>query len=106
MAGMTAEEIRAGLEKLEPAVNWAHHFDLGHGIETVSPEAGHFYRKAVGLNELGGLFPTVLRGYMGRPSFAGLRCLDLGAAEGAHSVMIAEDGAREVLGLDGRQLYV
>ena len=106
MATMTAEEIRQGLAKLDPSVKWAHHFDLGDGIETVSPEAGHFYRKAIGLNELGALFPPVLRGYMGRPTFEGLRCLDLGAAEGAHSIMMAEGGAREVLGLDGRQLYV
>jgi SAM-dependent methyltransferase len=106
MAAMTAEEIRQGLAKLEPNVHWAHHFDLGHGIETVSPEAGRFYRKAIGLNELGALFPSVLRGYMGRSSFTGLRCLDLGSAEGAHSIMMAQDGAHEVIGLDGRQLYV
>jgi len=106
MAVMTAEEIREGLARLKPSVNWAHHFDLGHGIETVSPEAGRFYRKAVGLNELGALFPAVLRGYMGRSSFEGMRCLDLGSAEGAHSIMIAENGAQEVVGLDGRQLYV
>ncbi len=106
MNAMTADEIRQGLADLKPAVQWAHHFDLGDGIETVSPEAGNFYRKAIGLKEFGDLFPSVLRGYAGRTSFAGMRCLDLGAAEGMHSIAMAENGAKEVLGLDGRQLYV
>jgi len=106
MVAMSAEEIRQGLANLNPDVKWAHHFDLGHGIETVSPEAGRFYRKAVGLNELGKLFPAVLRAYVGRQSFEGMSCLDIGSAEGAHSIMMAEGGARSVLGLEGRQLYV
>jgi SAM-dependent methyltransferase len=104
---MTPDEIRAGLAKLQPEVDWAHYFDLGAGIETVSPEAGKFYRKAIGLKEFSEIFPTVLRGYMGgRQTFEGLRCLDIGSAEGMHSIYMAERGAREAVGLDGRQLYV
>lgn len=106
MGGMTEAEIRSGLAELQPSVPWAHHFDFGNGLETVSPETGHFYRKAIGLKELGKLLPKVLRGSMGRPSFEGLRCLDLGSAEGMHSIFMADAGAKEVLGLEGRQLYV
>lgn len=110
---MTPEAIRAGLNSLQPNVPWAHHFDLGHGIETVMPDPGNpqgdkdkFYRKAVGLNALGDLFPAVLRSAMRRDSFVGLTCLDIGSAEGAHSIRMAEAGATEVIGIEGRQLYV
>lgn len=103
---MTPEAIRAGLARLQPATPWAHHFDLGNGIETVSPEVGQFYRKAMGLKAFGALFPSVLRGFMQRPDFKGMRCLDLGSAEGIHSITMAEGGAASVLGLEGRSLYV
>ena len=102
----SAQAIRERLAQLQPEIPWAHHIDLGHGIETVSPEAGHFHRKAMGLKAFGNLFPSVLRGFMGRQDFAGLRALDIGSAEGMHSIAIAEGGAASVLGLEGRELYV
>ncbi len=104
--GMSKAEIQSGLASLQPDIPWAHHFDLGHGIETVNPEVGHFYRKAMGLKAFADLFPSVLRGIMGRDDFRGLSCLDLGAAEGCHSIKMAQEGAERVLGLEGRQLYV
>lgn len=106
MSQMTPDEIRKGLAALQPETEWAHCFDLGDGIETVSPAAEKIYRKAAGFKAFADMFPTVLRGYMGRQSFDGMRCLDIGSAEGLHSITMAEGGAREVIGLDGRQLYV
>ena len=103
---MNRDEIRDGLNKLQPSIPWAHHFDLGHGIVTVTPDAENFYRKAVRLNALAELLPSILRLAMQRDSFEGLRCLDLGSAEGAHSIFMAEAGAAEGLGLEGRHLYV
>lgn len=38
--------IKAELAKLQPAIPWAHHFDL-HGVETVTREENEqFYKKA------------------------------------------------------------
>lgn len=106
MQSMTAAEIAAGLKNLSPEIPWANHFDLGHGIETVGPEADNFYRKAMGLKGMVDLYEPILRRFMNRNSFEGMRCLDIGSAEGVHTLAMAERGAKSVLGLEGRKLYV
>lgn len=103
---MTDAEITSRLSELEPGIPWANHYVLGSGIETVTAEAGHFYGKAMGLKAFTDLLPGILRKHMGIDSFAGLRCLDIGSAEGLHAMFMGEQGAREVIGLEGRQLYV
>ncbi len=102
---MSPEEIRQGLALLEPSIPWAHHFDLGHGIETVSPQEEKFYNKAVGLGKLGELLKEVLPLHCRRGSLEGLRVLDLASAEGVHSIRLAQAGA-QVVGVEGRQIYV
>jgi SAM-dependent methyltransferase len=102
----TAEEIRHGLAKLRPDIPWANHYDLGFGIETVTPDAGRFYGKAKGLNEFSAILPKLVQNYMHRPAFEGMRCLDLGSAEGLHGILMGTNGASEVIGIDGRELYV
>lgn len=102
---MSPEEIRQGLAQLEPSIPWAHHFDLGHGIETVSPKEEKFYNKAVGLGKLGGLLKDVLPLHCKRGELEGLSVLDLASAEGVHSIRLAQAGA-QVVGVEGRQIYV
>lgn len=102
---MSEAELRAGLKRLDPTVPWAHHFALGHGIETISPDNRQFYNKAVGLKKLGTLLLDMVPYHTKRGALAGARVLDLASAEGGHSIALAAQGA-EVLGIEGRQLYV
>jgi SAM-dependent methyltransferase len=102
---MLEAEIREGLRRLQPDVPWAHHFDLGFGIETVSPTEEKFYSKAVGLRKLGDFLVDLVRDHTQRRTFSGLRALDVASGEGAHSIRMAQLGA-DVLGVEGRQLYV
>ncbi|WP_219884535.1 class I SAM-dependent methyltransferase [Merismopedia glauca] len=99
------DEIRQGLMKLEPSIPWAHYFNFGHGIETVTPESEQFYNKAIGLGKLADLLVETIPLNCRRGTLKGLRMLDLASAEGAHSIQLAKEGA-EVLGVEGRQLYV
>lgn len=102
---MTAEEIRSGLALLEPSIPWAHHFDLGYNIETIDPSNEKYFKKAFGLGKLADLILTLIPYHTRRGSMEGLRVLDLACGEGCHSISLAQHGA-EVLGVDGRQLYV
>jgi len=100
-----ANRIRNGLAKLSPDIPWAHYFSLGHGIETVTPKDGKYYEKAKGLNKLAELIESVARFNVCGGTLRGKRVLDLACAEGTHSITMARLGA-EVLGIEGRQLYV
>jgi hypothetical protein len=102
---MSEAELRAELRRLDPTVPWAHHFALGHGIETITPENRQFYDKARGLKKLGKLVLDLVPYHTKRGALAGARVLDLASAEGGHSIALAAQGA-EVLGIEGRQLYV
>jgi 2-polyprenyl-3-methyl-5-hydroxy-6-metoxy-1,4-benzoquinol methylase len=102
---MSEEEIRNGLLKLDPSIPWAHHFDLGFGIETISPLNEQFYRKSVGLNKFAELIVSLIPQHTRRGTVQGLHVLDLACGEGGHSIAMARAGAM-VSGIDGRQLYV
>jgi hypothetical protein len=102
---VSPEEIRQGISQLDPNIPWAHYFDFGHGIETVTPADEKFYKKAIGLGKLADLLLEVVPLNCRRGTLQGLRMLDLASAEGAHSIKLAMAGA-EVLGVEGRQLYV
>ncbi len=102
---MNPEEIKQGLAQLEPSIPWAHYFNFGHGIETVSPKEEKFYNKAVGLGKLGELLKEVLPLHCKRGQLGGLSILDLASAEGVHSIRLAQAGAN-VVGVEGRQIYV
>ncbi|MGB3299859.1 MAG: class I SAM-dependent methyltransferase [Phormidesmis sp.] len=102
---MSPETIRQALARLEPSIPWSHHFDLGHGIETVSPEEEKFYNKAIGLGKLGELLTEVLPLHCRSGELKDLSVLDLASAEGVHSIRLAQAGA-QVVGVEGRQIYV
>lgn len=104
-SNISPEEIRQGLEKLESTIPWAHYFNFGNGIETVSPQEEKFYKKAVGLGKLGNLLIDVVPLNCRRGNMKDLRVLDLASAEGVHSITLAQAGAN-VLGIEGRELYV
>jgi len=98
--------IEDGLRALQPKVIWCHHFDLGHGVETVTPEHKMYYEKALGLKKIGRQIlesaPYITR----QKDITQLSVLDLACGEGAHAVAAAQAGARRVLGVEGRRLYV
>lgn len=100
------EAIRSELAKLQPEIPWAHHFDL-HGVETITREQHEqFYKKAMAVRSLGRLglsyFNTFSRGL----PLSSARILDVASAEGGISADFARAGAKEVIGVEGRQLYV
>lgn len=102
---MTADEIRARLSDLSPEIPWAHHFDFGNGIETISADNQKFYGKANSLKKLGKIIARMVPFHTRRQKLSGLRVLDIASAEGEHSIRFAQRGA-EVVGIEGRQLYI
>lgn len=102
---LSADEIRTGLRALQPEVSWCHHFHFGHGIETVSQDDEKFYNKATGLGRLASLLEDMVRFHTRKGDLKGMRVLDIASAEGLHSITMAKKGA-EVLGIEGRSLYI
>ena len=100
-----AEEIRSGLATLEPDIPWTHHFDLGHGIETITKDNEKYYKKSIGLGKLGDLVSELVKHHTINRGLNGLRVLDVASAEGRHSISMAQQGA-SVVGIEGRELYV
>lgn len=104
--GMTPADIRAGYSKLQPDIPWTHHFDLGE-FETISPERDDkFYRKAIGLKRIGELGCQYAQLFTKKAGVEGARVLDVACGEGGHAIGFARLGAAEVIGIEGRQLYV
>lgn len=102
---MDETDIRRRLDALAHNTPWAHGFDLGHGIHTVDPSNEQFFKKAMGLGKLADILGQVVPYYSQRQTLKGMSVIDLACGEGAHSIALAQKGAR-VLGVDGRQLYV
>ena len=103
---LSIEDISAELAQLDQGIPWTHHFDLG-GIETISAERdAKFYRKSVGLKRIVDLSLTYCRTFCDRRDVRGLRVLDIASGEGAYAIDFAQAGAAEVIGIEGRQLYV
>lgn len=112
MQGLNAEvmlsrdEVERALNTLQPDVPWTHYFQFGE-IETIRQDANaQFYKKSVGLARLGELAVNLARFHTRSGSLEGARILDIASAEGGHSLLFARNGAKEVIGVEGRQLYV
>ncbi len=103
---MSPEEIRDAYDNLRPDIPWTHHFDLG-ALETITAAKDEkFHRKAVGLKKIGELGIEYVRYFTRRASLDGARILDVACGEGGHSVAFAQAGASEVVGIEGRPLYI
>ncbi len=102
----TAAQFKDGLARLAPQQPWTHHFEVD-GVHTISPEADEkFFRKATGLKRLGNLATTLAKTFSLDHTIAGKRVIDVACGEGGHSVAFAQEGAGEVVGVEGRELYV
>jgi 2-polyprenyl-3-methyl-5-hydroxy-6-metoxy-1,4-benzoquinol methylase len=102
--GLMSEVIKAALANLQPSIPWAHHFNL-HGVETITREYNEqFYNKAQAVKILGQLGLIYYKTFSQGLPLSEARVLDVASAEGGLSVEFA--GAKEVIGIEGRQLYV
>ena len=99
-------EIEAGLQQLQPEIQWTHHFELGDGFHTVEPGTPRFLQKSLGLRVMGNQMLQAIPFITRKGDVRQLRILDLASAEGGHSIELAAAGAGEVLGVEGRDLYV
>lgn len=102
----SAGEIRERLASLDSSVPWTHHFEIA-GVETITPDIDEkFYKKSIAAKGLGNLALHYHRIFSeGRP-LSETRVLDVASAEGGLSVAFAQAGAKEVLGVEGRRIYV
>lgn len=102
----TADVVRGRLAELSPEIPWAHYFELS-GVPTVSPERDQkFFKKATGINRLASLALHLARTFGAERSIKRTRVLDIASGEGAFSIAFDKAGAEEVVGVEGRELYV
>lgn len=102
----TSDDFRVRLGELSPDVPWTHYFEID-GIPTIARETNEkFFKKAKGLKELGEICVSVAEHFSAGNTINGKRILDIACGEGGHSVQFAQAGAKQVLGVEGRELYV
>ncbi|MGD0014864.1 MAG: methyltransferase domain-containing protein [Bryobacteraceae bacterium] len=93
---MTADEIRAGIERLGP---WFYEFDLGEAGRTPSllpPEVRPIHSTRLDM------VTRAVEAHFG-PRLPEIRCIDVGCHEGFYAVAMARKGIRHVLGVDVRE---
>jgi 2-polyprenyl-3-methyl-5-hydroxy-6-metoxy-1,4-benzoquinol methylase len=101
---MTPPSIQARLAALSPEIPWAHYFNFD-GVETVSAADGRYFKKSRDAARIGERMVALCAHHLEGGSIRGKRVLDLACGEGGHSLLFARAGA-DVLGIDGRRLYV
>ncbi|MDX2235645.1 MAG: class I SAM-dependent methyltransferase [Hyphomonadaceae bacterium] len=103
---VSEEEVERELARLDPATPWSHHYKFG-SHETISAARDEkFYKKSIGLERLGELAIDIAKYHTRAGGIAGQRVIDIASAEGGHSLLFARGGAKEVLGVEGRSLYM
>lgn len=93
---MTADEIRAGIERLGP---WFYEFDLGEAGRTPSllpPEVRPIHSTRLDM------VTRAVEAHFGQ-RLPEIRCIDVGCHEGFYAVAMARKGVRHVLGVDVRE---
>lgn len=102
---MSPTDIKQQLNKLSPETPWAHLFEFSPGIFSVTEDNEQFFKKAKGLKQVGEVLLQIAEMQVRGHTLEGKRVLDLACGEGGHSIQFSQKGA-EVLGVEGRKLYV
>lgn len=101
---MKSDDVRAALDALRPEIPWTHYFNLA-GVETISRDRDQkFFNKSVAANKIAKIALRCSEVFGG--GIKGKRVLDIASAEGAMSIACSQAGAGEVIGIEGRQIYV